>query len=185
MNFAHTIVYVIDVGVSLAFFEAAFGLQRRFLHESGSYGGLETGATALAFVDHATARNSVGCDDVAATQSASPAGHGNRFELRRCAGRLRARRSGGLDPAEISRHQTLGPSGRLFALPGRHAGGVVHADRLTAGRPSRAEWASAHGVTAPAASTAPTAHAQRPVQARTFAHFAIVVSVQFLTVEAC
>ncbi len=74
MNFAYTIVYVADVAASLAFFEAAFGLPRRFLHESGCYGELETGATALAFVDHATARDSVGCEYVAAAQSAAPLG---------------------------------------------------------------------------------------------------------------
>ncbi|HWL73937.1 MAG TPA: VOC family protein, partial [Burkholderiaceae bacterium] len=38
MKFAYTIVYVKDVPASLAFFEQAFDLQRRFLHESGAYG---------------------------------------------------------------------------------------------------------------------------------------------------
>ncbi|AEG93230.1 VOC family protein [Ramlibacter tataouinensis] len=49
MRFAYTIVYVEDVARTLAFYEAAFGLARRFLHESGDYAELETGATALAF----------------------------------------------------------------------------------------------------------------------------------------
>jgi len=49
MKLGYTIAYVADVSASLAFFEAAFGLQRRFLHESGDYGELETGATTLAF----------------------------------------------------------------------------------------------------------------------------------------
>jgi len=48
---AYVIVYVPSVEASLAFYESAFGLARRFLHESGTYGELETGATALAFVD--------------------------------------------------------------------------------------------------------------------------------------
>jgi catechol 2,3-dioxygenase-like lactoylglutathione lyase family enzyme len=74
MNFAYTIVYVSDVAASLDFYERAFGLQRRFLHESGAYGELDTGATALAFVDHATARESVGGDYVAAEDSARPLG---------------------------------------------------------------------------------------------------------------
>jgi len=74
MQFAYTIVYVADVAASLAFFEQAFGLQRRFLHESGAYGELETGATALAFVDHAIARDSVGRDYVAAHTSNAPLG---------------------------------------------------------------------------------------------------------------
>jgi lactoylglutathione lyase len=74
MNFAYTIIYVTDVASSLSFFEAAFGLQRRFLHESGAYGELDTGATALAFVDHATARDSVGQDYIKAAESALPLG---------------------------------------------------------------------------------------------------------------
>lgn len=52
MQFGYTIIYVGDVAASLAFFERAFGLQRRFLHESGMYGELETGATTLAFAAH-------------------------------------------------------------------------------------------------------------------------------------
>lgn len=47
----YLILYVPAVEPSLAFYEAAFGLRRRFLHESGTYGELETGATALAFAD--------------------------------------------------------------------------------------------------------------------------------------
>lgn len=74
MNFAYTIVYVADVAASLDFWERAFGLQRRFLHESGAYGELETGATALAFVDHATALDSVGQDYLAAADSERPLG---------------------------------------------------------------------------------------------------------------
>jgi catechol 2,3-dioxygenase-like lactoylglutathione lyase family enzyme len=50
-SLGYVIVYVPSVAASLAFYEQAFGLSRRFLHESGSYGELETGATALAFVD--------------------------------------------------------------------------------------------------------------------------------------
>lgn len=74
MKYAYTIVYVDSVEASLAFFERAFGLARRFLHESGSYGELETGATALAFVDHATARDSMGGDYVVAARSELPLG---------------------------------------------------------------------------------------------------------------
>ena len=52
MRFGYTILYVEDVGASLAFYERAFGLERRFHHDSGQYGELETGATALAFAAH-------------------------------------------------------------------------------------------------------------------------------------
>jgi lactoylglutathione lyase len=74
MKLAYTIVYVSDVAASLAFFERAFGLARRFLHESGAYGELETGATALAFVDHATARGNLPDGYVIAATSRLPLG---------------------------------------------------------------------------------------------------------------
>ena len=45
MKLAYTILYVPDVSASLQFFERAFGLKRRFLHESGTYGELDTGET--------------------------------------------------------------------------------------------------------------------------------------------
>ncbi|MBK6922887.1 MAG: VOC family protein [Deltaproteobacteria bacterium] len=47
----YVIVYVPDVGATLEFYERAFGVERRFLHESGQYGELATGSTALAFAD--------------------------------------------------------------------------------------------------------------------------------------
>ena len=53
MKLGYTIVYVPDVAASLAFFTAAFGLPRKFLHESGLYGELDTGPTTLAFAAHA------------------------------------------------------------------------------------------------------------------------------------
>ncbi len=74
MKLAYAIVYVEDVAASLAFFEAAFGLPRRFLHESGGYGEVETGATALAFAQHAVARANLGSDYVAAGTSTLPLG---------------------------------------------------------------------------------------------------------------
>lgn len=74
MKFGYTIVYVRDVAASLAFFERAFGLPRRFLHEGGDYGELDTGVTALAFAAHGTARGNLGQDYVAADASARPLG---------------------------------------------------------------------------------------------------------------
>ncbi len=73
-SFAYTIVYVDDVEASLAFFEDAFGLARRFLVETGDYGELETGATALAFAQHDTARGNLGHDYVDAATSPAPLG---------------------------------------------------------------------------------------------------------------
>ncbi|MBS0446616.1 MAG: VOC family protein [Proteobacteria bacterium] len=74
MKFAYTIVYVRDVAASLSFFERAFGFARRFLHESGGYGELDTGATTLAFAQHDVARANLAHDYVAADASAAPLG---------------------------------------------------------------------------------------------------------------
>lgn len=52
MRYGYTIVYVADVEATLQFYERAFGLPRRSLHESGQYGELETGTTTLAFSRH-------------------------------------------------------------------------------------------------------------------------------------
>lgn len=52
MQLGYTILYVPDVLATLKFYEAAFGLTTRFVHECGDYGELETGSTALAFVSH-------------------------------------------------------------------------------------------------------------------------------------
>ena len=52
MKLGYASAYVPNVSESLAFFETAFGLTRRFLHESGTYGELETGETTLGFASH-------------------------------------------------------------------------------------------------------------------------------------
>ncbi|MEM1426429.1 MAG: VOC family protein [Cyanobacteria bacterium P01_H01_bin.130] len=52
VKLGYTIVYVPDVLASLTFFETAFGLPQKFLHESGTYGELDTGETTLAFASH-------------------------------------------------------------------------------------------------------------------------------------
>lgn len=50
MKFTHTILYVKSVERSVSFYEKAFGLKPRFVHESGDYAEMETGDVALAFV---------------------------------------------------------------------------------------------------------------------------------------
>lgn len=52
MKFGYCIFYVDSVEATLAFFEKAFQLSRRFLHDSGTYGELDTGETVLAFASH-------------------------------------------------------------------------------------------------------------------------------------
>ncbi len=74
MQFGYTIVYVPDVVASLDFFERAFGIARRFLHPSGTYGELETGATALAFAAHELGSMNFPAGHVQAHASAKPLG---------------------------------------------------------------------------------------------------------------
>ncbi len=58
MKFGYTIIYVENVPDTVAFYETAFGLERRFLHESNLYAEMETGATALAFAGNEAAEMS-------------------------------------------------------------------------------------------------------------------------------
>lgn len=74
MQFGYTIIYVPDVSLSLQFFEQAFGFTRRFLHESGTYGELETGQTTLAFAAHALGELNFPSGHVEAHSSEKPLG---------------------------------------------------------------------------------------------------------------
>jgi len=49
VRFGYTIIYVPDVRETISFYETAFGMTLRFLHESNLYAELETGAVTLAF----------------------------------------------------------------------------------------------------------------------------------------
>lgn len=51
MQLGYTLFYVADVPATVAFYEQAFSLPRRFVHESHMYAEMETGSTALAFAD--------------------------------------------------------------------------------------------------------------------------------------
>ena len=74
MKLGYVILYVPNVSQSLEFFGAAFGLKTRFLHESGTYGELESGATALAFAAHELGRAHFQDGYVAASESKVPLG---------------------------------------------------------------------------------------------------------------
>ena len=74
MKFAYTIIYVPDVAASLRFFEDAFGMSRKFLHESGMYGELNTGETTLAFAAHEMGDVNFPAGHVAAHNSVQPLG---------------------------------------------------------------------------------------------------------------
>src|SRR6185437_6716873 len=69
-------LYVNDVASSLAFYEQAFGLTRRFFHDDNgkAYGELETGATRLAFANVALANEHLKQTVVAAAPDKAPLG---------------------------------------------------------------------------------------------------------------
>jgi len=73
MKLGYTIIYVPDVSKAIAFFERAFGLSRRFIHESG-YGELSTGETTLGFAAHALGVKNLPGGYVAADSSPLPLG---------------------------------------------------------------------------------------------------------------
>lgn len=49
MKFGYTIIYVDDVVKTLEFYEKAFGLKRRYLHDNNKYGEVDTDGTTLSF----------------------------------------------------------------------------------------------------------------------------------------
>jgi catechol 2,3-dioxygenase-like lactoylglutathione lyase family enzyme len=51
MKFGYTILYVKDVEKTVAFYESAFGLKRKFVNESG-YGEMDTGHRAGRAIRH-------------------------------------------------------------------------------------------------------------------------------------
>jgi lactoylglutathione lyase len=56
MQLGYTILYVEDVRKTVDFYERAFGLSTKVLHEEGDFGEMNTGATSLAFCSHALIR---------------------------------------------------------------------------------------------------------------------------------
>jgi lactoylglutathione lyase len=59
MKLGYVILYVPNVLATVDFYERAFALKRRFVHESQQYAEMETGGTALAFVDETFVRESI------------------------------------------------------------------------------------------------------------------------------
>ena len=74
MKLGYTIIYVPSVALSLRFFVQAFGLQQKFLHESGDYGELDTGETTLAFASHTLGAMNFPDGHVRASDSRQPLG---------------------------------------------------------------------------------------------------------------
>jgi catechol 2,3-dioxygenase-like lactoylglutathione lyase family enzyme len=74
MKLGYTIIYVPNVAASIEFFEHAFELKRRFLHESGTYGELDTGETALGFAALELGKANLPDGYIAAHNSPQPLG---------------------------------------------------------------------------------------------------------------
>ena len=75
-SLGYVILYVNDVSASLAFYEKAFGLTRRFFTDDNgkAYGELETGATRLAFASVALATEHLKQPVMAAALDKAPLG---------------------------------------------------------------------------------------------------------------
>jgi catechol 2,3-dioxygenase-like lactoylglutathione lyase family enzyme len=75
-SLGYIILYVNDVAASLAFYERAFGLSKRFFHDDNgkAYGELETGATRLAFASLALANSHFSEPVVASAPNKPPLG---------------------------------------------------------------------------------------------------------------
>jgi lactoylglutathione lyase len=73
MKLGYVIIYVPDVLQVVEFYEKAFGLTRKFVHEGGDYAELATGDTALAFASE-TLRAANGVETLDNRLLAKPAG---------------------------------------------------------------------------------------------------------------
>lgn len=74
VKFGYTIVYVADVNETIAFFENAFGMSRKFVTAENDYGELDTGDTTLAFASHELGRSNFNGGYVSGSESTQPLG---------------------------------------------------------------------------------------------------------------
>jgi len=74
MQLGYTILYVKDVPRAVAFYEDAFGLSRRLVHEAGMYAEMDTGSTTLAFAANGLAKSNLPCGFQENNRSHPPAG---------------------------------------------------------------------------------------------------------------
>ncbi|MGA3284663.1 MAG: VOC family protein [Verrucomicrobiota bacterium] len=76
VSLGYVILYVKDVSATLAFYEEAFGLSRRFFNDDNgkAYGELETGTARLAFASLELAKTHLKQEVVAASPDKAPLG---------------------------------------------------------------------------------------------------------------
>lgn len=77
MKLGYTILYVKDVPRAVAFYEDAFGLDRKFVHEAGMYAEMDTGSTTLSFAANGLAKSNLRCG----FRENDPAGQPAGFEI--------------------------------------------------------------------------------------------------------
>ena len=75
IKFGYTILYVKDVERSIAFYEKAFGLKRKFV-AGDAYGELETGATTLSFASIPQAQSNLKSEIQISSLKKRPFGRG-------------------------------------------------------------------------------------------------------------
>ncbi len=56
ISYTHTIFYVRDIQQTIKFYEKAFNIKAKFIHESGTYAELDTNGTSLAFASEELAK---------------------------------------------------------------------------------------------------------------------------------
>ena len=74
LRFGYALIYVPDVENTVVFYEKAFDLKRKFVHESGQYAEMETGATTLAFVSNELGTSNLPVEFVQNEPAKAPAG---------------------------------------------------------------------------------------------------------------
>lgn len=74
LKFGYTIIYVPDVAKALNFYQRAFGLSQKFMHESADYGELNTGEITLAFAAISLAEVNLPDGYIAASPTSRPLG---------------------------------------------------------------------------------------------------------------
>lgn len=62
MKLNYVIVYVDDVAKAAEFYEKAFGLKTKFIHESKMYAEMHSGETVLAFSDNGMMKMNIGIE---------------------------------------------------------------------------------------------------------------------------
>ena len=112
IQFAYTILYVLDVSKSIEFYEKAFGLHRKLLAPDNSYAELMTGETVLAFASHQLAKANHKGGFTKSKQTNKPFGIEIGFATKNVEDALKAALAAG---AGLSEEPTVKPWGQTVA----------------------------------------------------------------------